>query len=51
MGIGSYIIIFYLSGAIFLAIYLGWQMITYLDQYDWRCDKNNIWTIFAFNAN
>ncbi len=50
MGIGSYILIFYLSGAILLAIYLGWQMITYLDEYDWRFDKNQIWTFFVFST-
>lgn len=47
MGIGTYIFTFYLTGAVILAIYFFWQMITELDKYDWRFNKSDIWTSFV----
>jgi hypothetical protein len=50
MGLGSYILIGYIAGAVLTGVRLGWHMAFRIDRFDWIYSKSNIWMSFVLST-
>lgn len=50
MGLGFYILIGYIAGAVLTGVRLGWHMAFRIDRFDWRFSRANIWTSLVLST-